>query len=65
MKSATIEINPEQLIGKVLTACIRKEPLKLKCKLNDKEGNNARPDYKSFDGISIWINEEEEGNKPF
>lgn len=59
MKSATVEIDAEQLLGKVMRACIRKETLKLKCKLNDKEGNNARPDYKSFDGLSIWINEEE------
>jgi len=64
MKSATVEINPEQLLGKVLTACVRKETLKLKCKVNDKEGNNARPDYKSWDGLSIWINEEE-GDNPF
>jgi DNA segregation ATPase FtsK/SpoIIIE-like protein len=65
MKTATIEINSEQLLGKILANAIRKEPTKLQLKLNDKEGNNNRPDFKSFDGVSLWINDNEEKQLPF
>ena len=58
MKSITVEINSEALLGKILGCALRKETLRLKCLENDKEGNNSRPDFKSFDGLSVWINEE-------
>jgi hypothetical protein len=57
MKYASIDLDCDKLIGKMLRAVTRGETLKLRVDLNEKEGNEQRPDYKSHDGISIWIKE--------
>lgn len=56
-KSLRIELNADYLLGKVMRAAVRGEPVKLRVEENDKEGNPSRPDFKSFDGVSVWVNE--------
>ena len=59
-KYLSIELDSLKLFGKMTKAVVRGEPLKLRVDSNDKEGNNARPDYKSYDGVSVWVEETKE-----
>jgi hypothetical protein len=58
MKYLSIEIDSIKMYGKITKAVVRGEPLKLRVEANDKGDNQARPDYKSFDGISVWVKDD-------
>ena len=64
-KYLSIEIDSLQLYGKMTKAVVRGEPLKLRIEANNKEGNEARPDFKSFDGIAVWVKEENDSKTIF
>lgn len=55
MTYLSIEMESERFVNKILKSMIKGEPLRLRINSNDKEGNDQRPDYKSNDGISVWV----------
>lgn len=54
----SMSIEPERIIGKLLRALVTGQTVNLRIEENPKENIDSRPDYKSFDGISLWIKEE-------